>query len=62
MKKFISGKTRVSFTYFQIRAKVKLAYAPAGLSDGSKNLPMIRGSNVNKLTFKPETWFLLKWE
>jgi len=48
---------KVSIVFFQFKAKVKYAYAPEKLNDGSLNKELIAGGMVDNLYFNLANWF-----
>ena len=61
LDKFEDGIMRISIVFFQHAGKIQFAHAPAGLSDGSMNSEMVRGGNIEHLSFNPNSWLNIVW-
>lgn len=53
--------TYFSVVYYQHNAKERFAHSPRGLSGGSMNETLVRGSTPSELRFAPKAWHLLAW-
>ena len=59
VRNFEKDKIFISVTFYQARAKVRMALLPSSLSDGCIDRELISGSARSGLEFYPEKWVQL---
>ncbi len=55
------SRTRLAVVFFQVRAEVRMAHAPATLADDSLDRELISGSATDGLHFDTTGWLMLRW-